>query len=294
MKIPVLLDTDIGTDIDDALALAYMLKQPECELLGITTVTGQPQIRAQLADAVCRALGYNDLPIHSGTDNPLKVPQRQTEAPQRTVLAKYPHKEDFKPNTAVDFLQQTIRARPGEITLLTIGPLTNIAHLFNLDPQIPELLKQHVMMGGLYFDKALGYGQTEWNTSGDPHATDFVFSHAVPKVYCIGLDVTTCCKMSADECRKRFSKEPYQIIGEMAEVWFDRRSEITFHDPLAAACIFEPLLCTFESGLVRVELQDGQKIGRTSFNPRQKQKPHQVAVDVNSDAFFKHYFDICR
>ena len=65
-------------------------------------------------------------------------------------MSRYPHCEGFAPNVAVDFLRQTIRSRPGEITLLSVGPLTNIGLLFALDPEIPELLKQYVMMGGVY------------------------------------------------------------------------------------------------------------------------------------------------
>ena len=71
--IPVLLDTDIGSDIDDAVALAYLLKQPRCDLLGVTTVTGEPTKRAMLADAICQAAGRTDIPIHVGTEAPLLV-----------------------------------------------------------------------------------------------------------------------------------------------------------------------------------------------------------------------------
>ncbi|MGB9625007.1 MAG: nucleoside hydrolase [Phycisphaerae bacterium] len=83
MAIPILLDTDIGSDIDDAVALAYLLRQPQCELLGITTVTGEPEKRARLADAICRAFGRSDVPIFSGAARPILVPQRQPAAPIR-------------------------------------------------------------------------------------------------------------------------------------------------------------------------------------------------------------------
>ena len=290
-KIPVLFDTDIGSDIDDAVALAYLLTQPRCDLLGVTTVTGEPTVRARLADAVCQAFGRKEVPIHSGAGKPILVPQQQPEAPQKAVLARYPHREQFAPNVAVDFLRQTIRSRPGEITLLSVGPLSNIGLLFALDPEIPKLLKQYVMMGGVYQSNLPHYGLAEWNARGDPHATAVVFAAHAPGTRCIGLDVTTQCKMPAEACRRRFSKGPLKIVGDMAEVWFKRaRPEITFHDPLAAACIFEPDLCTFEPGLVEVELQSDRLRGMTLFNRHAKDKPHQVAVSVNPEAFFKHYF----
>jgi purine nucleosidase len=291
-RIPILFDTDIGSDIDDAVALAYLLKQPECDLLGITTVTGRPDARAMLADAMCRAFGRSEVPIFSGAGRPLIVPQRQPEVPQANVLPKWPHRDSFAPNTAVDFLRQTIRAHPGEITLLSVGPLTNIGLLYALDPQIPTLLKQHVMMGGHYFNRAIGYGPTEWNTSLDPHASAIVFAAAVPSVTCIGLDVTTRCELPADEFRKRFSVGPQRIVGQMAEVWFQHRPIVTFHDPLAAAVVFEPSLCKYATGRVEIELQSTRLLGYTAFDQNAKPAPHRAATEVAADRFFEHYFGI--
>jgi purine nucleosidase len=293
-KIPVLFDTDIGSDIDDALALAYLLSQPRCELVGITTVTGYPQVRAQLADAICQVHGRKEVPIHSGAGRPILVPQMQPEVPQKSILPKYPHREHFAPNMAVDFLRQTIRSRPGEITLLSVGPLTNLGLLFAVDPEIPSLLKQWVMMGGEYISRPPGYGIKEWNTMGDPHATAIAFGANAPGTRCYGLDVTTKCQLPIDECRKRLNGGRLQIVGDMAEVWFKGRPHITFHDPLAAAGVFEPGLCTYESGLVETELQSSRLIGYTDFRRDTKSKPHSVAVDVKPDAFFDHYFSVLK
>ena len=85
MSIKVLLDTDIGSDIDDAVCLAYLLAQPECELLGITTVSGEVEKRAQIASALCRTAG-RQVPIFPGTADPLLVPQKQPQAPQAAAL----------------------------------------------------------------------------------------------------------------------------------------------------------------------------------------------------------------
>jgi len=288
--VPVLLDTDIGSDVDDAVCLAYLLRQRRCELLGITTVTGEPTVRAQLASAVCRAFGRPEIPIHSGAADPLIVSQRQTEVPHQAALAKWPHHERFKPNTAVDFLREMIHAWPGQITLLSIGPLTNIGLLFAVDPEIPRLLRQYVLMGGVYLSPVPHYGLTEWNTSGDPHATSIVFGANVATMRCVGLDVTTQCRMPADACRARFGSGALKIIGDMAELWFRDRPEIIFHDPLAAAVIFEPDLCTFRSGLVEIDLQGGRGQGLTCFNTHSDHKPHQVVTTVKPEAFFEHYF----
>jgi purine nucleosidase len=293
-RVPVLFDTDIGSDIDDSVALAYLLSQRRCELLGITTVSSHPQIRAQLCDAVCQAFGRQNVPVHSGTGPALLVARRQREVPQKSVLSNWPHREDFAPNTAVDFMRNTIRSRPGEITLLSVGPATNSALLFALDPEIPSLLRQHVMMNGVYRVFSDMQGMTEWNTICDPHATAIAMNADVPRTVCIGLDVTERCRMASQECRCRFSAGPLRIIGEMAEVWFTRRPEITFHDPLAAAVIFEPSLCKLETGTVRVELQSDQLLGATVFKANTGPKRHHVAVDVNAEAFLDHYYKTVR
>src|SRR5215210_2426180 len=123
--IKVLLDTDIGTDVDDAVCLAYLLSHPECELLGITTVTGEAVKRASLASLLCKAAN-TDIPIYPGAEHPMRGEQRQPIAQQAAALSRWPHETYFPLNQAVDFLADTIRSHPGEVTLLTIGPLTNV------------------------------------------------------------------------------------------------------------------------------------------------------------------------
>ncbi len=297
-SIPILLDTDIGSDIDDALALAYLLRQPRCELVGITTVSGEPQHRAALADAVCRAGGRTDIPIHAGTAQPLLVQQNQPHAPQAAALASgdWPHRE-FAPNTALGFLRETIRARPGEITLLAIGPLTNLALLFALDPEVPRLLKEIVLMGGWFFDRP----QPEWNIRCDPHAAAMVFAAPVPRLTAVGIDVTQLCRMPAAECRRRFAEAggPLAPVAAFAEVWFQNKTDITFHDPLAAALIFEPSLCVTEARQVSVELTSPLRSGQTYLdwadrhNPDpDPSRPRNIAATVNAPAFFEHYFSV--
>src|SRR5512142_896306 len=100
----ILLDTDIGTDVDDAVCLAYLLAQPECELLGITTVTGEAEKRASLASAVCLHAKRPDIPIYPGAEEPLTGVQGQPKAQQALALAHWPHRTDFPRDQAVDFM----------------------------------------------------------------------------------------------------------------------------------------------------------------------------------------------
>lgn len=282
----IILDTDIGSDIDDAVCLAYLLANPQCDLLGITTVTGEPEKRAMLASALCEAAD-KDIPIFPGAENPLLVEQRQPKCPQAEALDRWQHETRFPQGKALGFLRDTIRQHPGEITLLTIGPLTNIALLFTLDPQLPRLLKRLVMMCG-FFNPAQGGGM-EWNAMVDPHATAVVYKHGVKVHRSIGLDVTTKVTMPADEVRQRFQQPLLKPVLDFAEVWFREQKLITFHDPLAATTLFDPAICTFERGQVSVELNDSDRLGWTRWDASPTGR-HEAALGVDAARFFDHYF----
>lgn len=292
MQEKVILDTDIGTDIDDAVCLAYLLAQPRCDLLGVTTVTGEVEKRAMMASAMCKVAG-RDIPIHAGVDTPLLIPQQQTSASQAVALDKWPHDTDFVAGEAIEFLRQTIRQHPGEITLLTIGPVTNLGLLFAIDPEIPSLLKALVMMCGVFTNRLPGVGPLEWNARGDGHATAIAYRRPVAVHRSIGLDVTCQVRMHKEEVRERFKHPLLQPVLDFAEVWFERAERITFHDPLAATTIFDDDICGFENGTVEVELASERLWGMTHWK-QDPAGPHQVALQVDPDRFFEHYFSVFK
>jgi len=290
-KVKVLFDTDIGSDIDDAVALAYLLCQERCELLGVTTATGEPDKRAEMVSAVCRNVGRDDVPIHAGCPQAMLIEMQQKTAHQAGALGNWDRRRDFAANTAIEFLRQTIRAHPGEVTLLATGPMTNVGLLFATDPLLPGLLKQLVLMCGRFFRGMGG----EWNAIGDPHATAILYGAGrqvrPPRHVSYGLDVTTQCMMDADVCREKFTAKALQPVRDFAEVWFGKYGRICFHDPLAAACIFEPDICQYRQGTVAVSLTP-PTMGWTVFDADTDETPHTVACDVDSEAFFGHYFDV--
>lgn len=304
MKTKLLLDTDIGSDIDDAVCLAWLLREPACELLGITTVTGDVATRASLASSICHRLGHSQIPIHPGLAKPLIVPEsRQPDVPQADIFAASGNKwkrtsaSDFSRHEAVHFLQRTIRANPGEVTLLAIGPLTNIAALFTIDPEIPTLLKSLVIMGGNFtpvrWHGTIAAGRGEWNIWNDPHAAEIVYRAPVRLHRSIGIDVTMQVFMDVPSVHQRFHAPGLDVVLDMAQVWFDSgRKEITFHDPLAAVSIFYPEVCTYTHGRVNV-VTEGLMEGYTLFNPlpsTRAEAVHEVADTVSPEKFFQFYF----
>jgi purine nucleosidase len=294
MTTKLLLDTDIGGDIDDALCLAYLLAQPECELLGITTVAGEVEKRAKMASILCHVAG-EQLPILPGVAKPLLAPAQPQGIEQAAALKRWRHETEFPPGEAIEFLRQTIRAYPGEITLLGIGPMMNIALLFAVDAEIPSLLKQLVLMcGAFHSQNTLGMllPEREWNALNDPYATAMVYHAPVQHHRSIGLDVTTPVTMNAQQFRERCVAPLLQPVLDFAEIWFQENEIITFHDPLAATTIFDNTICTFQRGNVQVELAAEGQEGKTHWEASSQSARHEVAVEVQPDRFFEHFFSV--
>jgi inosine-uridine nucleoside N-ribohydrolase len=294
MGTKILLDTDIGSDIDDAVCLAYLLANPACDLLGVTTVSGEAEKRAQMVSAMCRVAG-KEIPIFPGRERPLLPGKKwQPQAPQAAQLSHWPHQTEFPKGQAVEFMRRTILAHPGEVILLAIGPLTNVAALLAADAEIFGLLKGLVLMCGVFTNRLAGVGPLEWNALLDPVATAMVYEAKTAVHRSIGLDVTCQVTMPAAEVRQRFQTPLLQPVLDFAEVWFAQQSdEILFHDPLAAATIFNETICHFERGQVDIELKSDALLGMTHWTAV-ADGPHEVALTVDAPQFFDHYFSFFR
>ena len=290
MAVKVLLDTDIGSDIDDAVCLAYLLAQPECELAGITTVTGDVVKRAQLASALCKAAGKN-IPIYPGISRPLIVPSIQQEVPQAVALSNWEYQKEFPQYQAIEFMRRIIRQNPGEVVLLPIGPQTNIGVLFTIDPEIPALLKGLVIMGGVFNPQI---APTEWNIIGDPHAAAIVYKTPVKIHRSIGLDVTLKVTMPAVAVREKFSRnEILRVVLSFAEVWFRNAQTMVFHDPLAAVTVFDEQVCKFTRGNVNIELKTGQEFGASRWI-EDVNGLNETTFEVDVARFFNDYFTVFK
>jgi inosine-uridine nucleoside N-ribohydrolase len=293
LMIKILLDTDIGTDVDDAVCLAYLLAQPECDLLGITTVTGQADRRAALASVLCRQAG-REVPIFPGAERPMRGAQRQPVAQQAAALPRWPHETRFPQNQAIEFMRRTVRAHPGEVVLLTIGPLTNAGLLFAADPEIPYLLRGLVLMGGIFSRQPfLEPDRLEWNVTSDIHATGIVYRAPVKLHRSVGLDITQQVVMAAEDVRRKFTAPLLQPVLDFAEIWFEEFfPSITFHDPLTAATLFDEQICSFQPG--RVTVDTTATPGLVSWQPGGPGSPHAVAVSVDPERYFAHFFSVFK
>jgi inosine-uridine nucleoside N-ribohydrolase len=245
--IPILLDTDIGTDIDDALALALILRSPELDLLGVTTVSGNTQARARLAAKMLWDAGRPAVLVAAGEPGkPQPIEQcRWADDFLSPALTTQP---------AVEFLRDQIERRPGEITLVPIGPLTNIGKLLRDYPEVGKRIKRIVMMGG---SVALGYAPNspptaEYNIAQDPAAARVVFSSGVP-ILMVPLDATAMLALDA-EARHRVFTHLTPLTDDLTLLYhlWDRPTPILF-DPMAVAMLIDPSLCETKPLAIEVD-----------------------------------------
>ena len=190
----IIIDTDPG--VDDAQAIAFAIAHPNINLLGLTTVFGNATIDITSRNALklLELFGRPDIPVAKGASKPLV--QERMASPDfvhgfdgmgnLNLEAPHGHVCD---ETAAEFIVRTVNAQPGQVSLVAIGPLTNIAEALALDPTIPSKTKELVIMGGTVDEPGNVSPVAEANLLGDPHAADIVFAEDWPATI-IGLDVT--------------------------------------------------------------------------------------------------------
>ncbi len=282
----ILLDTDIGGDIDDAICLAYLLKEPQCELVGITTVCGEPELRASVADAICQTVGRK-IPIVAGLDSTMQpVPIYPT--PDGAKALKFWKHNTYEKADAPAFLYQKIKENPHEVVLIGIGNMTNIATLFCTYPDAVKLLKGLYVMNGYFGDVPLLEPYYNWNSWADPLASKIVFASNVAVHRAIPLEVTDTLTIEAKQAEVllRSDSNLIKAIFSFGNAWLESSKKLTLHDPLAAVCVFYPDVCRFERGNVQVEIEQENNMGGTSFTPS-PQGNVEVAKEVDRQKFYR-------
>ena len=314
----IILDTDPG--VDDAMAIFLALRSPELKVEAITAVSGNVPLELTLPNALRLAeiAGRTDVPVAGGASVPLV---------RRLITAKYVHGNNglggvefpephLKPvaESATQLISRLVRANPGEITIVAVGPLTNIGTLLRSDPELARMIPQIVIMGG-----SLSGGNitpaAEFNLYVDPEAARIVFDSGIP-VTMVGLDVTEKVLLREEHIviLERAQNPVSEAAGKIMRATLNRaqqgidRTVIAMHDPLTVASLIDPQLLKLQDYYVEVETEGeftaGMTVGYahapvrpsapmtsgansqpdpdTSFHPNAK-----VAVGVEPERFFK-------
>ena len=285
--VPVLLDTDVGTNIDDALCLAYLLSEPRCELLGITTSGSEPVRRAAMARALCAAFGRSDILVLAGYPPPEQPFDRDLSPWQTDLIPSEPVSQTQEPEAAVRFLAESTRARPGRVTLITIGPLTNPARLIEHAPEVIAQLGAVVSTCGLFGESPPGYGPVETNVGLDPSAAHTVFESQLSEHRILGLDVTGGHQLPAQDLLESLPDGVPPLLRRLCEAWGERNPAIRFHDPMTAVSIFDPGAFAFAPARCSVQLSPGVRRGRTEA--ARGAGPHHLLSSIDFDRFLERF-----
>jgi len=284
-RIPIIIDTDIGDSIDDALALAFALHSPELDVRAVTTVIDDVESKTRLAWKMLGIYNRRDVALAMGAPEPLLDPTMSAPSKEFEVLTRNDVIPDAARKRAAELIIDTTLQSRGKITIVAIGPMTNIALAIKLDPRIKNNIERIVIMGGGYLSS-----ETEYNVKRDRTAAEIVFHSGIP-ITAVGLDVTSQCKLpEKDLDRMRLADDPagnFLIrLVDLAEQQTHDPSP-TLYDPLAIAAIFRPDLLEMQAGTVDVPLSGP---GQTIFKPSAGSKT-QVAVKVNAPAFLDLFVD---
>lgn len=311
--LPVIIDTDPGLGepgsvIDDGLAIAFALASPELEVLGLTIVNGNvgAQTGYALADTLLRRLGRTEVPLHIGATAPIRqdmnrvwevfrgeAVQRFTrEAPSGTrSLSQHPTSD------AVRWLIDQVASRPGEITLLAIGPMTNIAEAIECDPGFAANTKEIVIMAG----NATGQVESitvvaDFNVIVDPEAMNIVLRSGA-SIRMIGIDQTSRVKLYPGDAHKLRERESgtgvLRWLAECIDAWIEvpdglpedssEGASCLLHDPLVVASVIRPEICAFAAFDVTVDFERGDLEVLKLHSPEARRV--RAAIDTDVPAF---------
>jgi len=293
MPLPILLDTDVGTDVDDAIAIALLLASPELDPLAITTVSGDVNLRARIAKKLLVLGGRDAVPVAAGV--------RQPMSPARSFLwlghegkgiIDGDEPLPLAPQHGVDLLTETVRRAHPQV--VTIGPLSNFAAAIKQEPSVTKAIPRLTIMGGSV-DVTPDVPPVEYNLGSDAEAAQLVLSAGIPTTL-VPLDVTLRVYLTrAHLAQLRASRSRLvQAVCDAIEIWapihaeffgatrhFDPDTVAFLHDPLALTVVFERSFVTFERRRLRPAIVDGA----FRFVPDADASEIEVAVGVDAPRF---------
>src|SRR5215211_7947112 len=295
----ILFDTDPG--IDDACAILLALASPELSVEGLSIVHGNCSLEQATVNAlsVLELANASQIPVAKGCELPLVQPSLlalETHGETGLGYARLPAPRTL-PITqhGVDFLIEKILASPGEITLVAIGPLTNVALAIRQEPRIVQALKEIIIMGGALRQEGNTTPLAEFNTYVDPHAAHIVYHAGIPTTL-VPLDVTYQCILTPGDVSRLQNTDSLitKFVADTTRFYMEFHDEYqkiegcVINDPLALALTFAPELCTYRELPVDVDLSGGISLGKTVadfYNYGKKPANMKVALGVRARDF---------
>ena len=270
----IILDTDPG--IDDALAILLAIASPELILDSIITAHGNCAVEQTTINAlsILELVSASQIPVARGFDLPLVQPSLlalETHGNSGLGYAKLPSPQSRPVGQhGSDFLIERIMSNPGEVTLVAIAPLTNVAVAIRKEPRIIQALKEIIIMGGAVRHQGNSTPMAEFNVHVDPHASHMVYHSGIP-ITLVPLDVTYQCILTPADVKRlnKINSPITKFIDDSTRFYMEFHDEYqhidgcAINDPLALALAFAPELCTYEEHYVDVDISGGVSMGNT-------------------------------
>jgi purine nucleosidase len=301
----IIIDTDPG--IDDSLALLLAAASPEIVLDGVTAIHGNASTNqtTRNALAILELAKASHVPVFKGCDVPLvkeSLLSPETHGNSGLGYAELPEPATQpKAQHGSDYLIEQIMSRPGEVTLVAIGPLTNVAMAIRKEPRIVQNVKEVFIMGGAIQHPGNTTAQAEYNTFVDPHSAYIVFHSGMPMIL-TPLDVTYQCIFTQADLNRllKINSPITKFIADATRFYMEFHDEYqsidgcVINDPMTLALTFMPEICDYQDLVVDVDVSTGVGLGNTfaDFYNYEKKTPNmKVAMGVRPRMFMELFLE---
>jgi purine nucleosidase len=311
----LIIDTDIGTYYDDAFAVLLGARSPEVDLLGVTTVYGDTDLRARIARKVLNVAGRQDVPVFKGVGRPLQGNALMFGFEGKNILDEKDTDLSYSDEHAVNFIIRSILENPGEVTVVTLGAVSNLAAAYVMEPTLADKMKELIMMAGVIVPivDVKGVRRSpveEYNFNNDPMAAQIVVNSTMPKTL-VPIDVTLQIPLRPDQVERiNQSDDPVaQLVSGILQVWPPQERQIYLsvgipiehtglwlHDPLTVALTYDRSFCElarlhvaaeFVPTTIERDMLIRHDILRTI--PKKLEPNMNVAVTVDANRFTDHF-----
>ncbi|CAM3632511.1 nucleoside hydrolase [Erysipelothrix urinaevulpis] len=288
--IKLIIDTDIGNDIDDAMALSFALNHSEIDLLAITTTSGEAWYRKRIAEEFV-ALSSSHVPVYEGLSCPLLGKKLQPETFQRLKTVKKDSIVSENPFAAVQAIADLVERYPDQIVLCAIGPFSNVALFIQSYPKLVPKLKKVIVMGYKVSQDIDDMHKLDWNVMCDEVAAQSLVQADFKELVIVPCDVTYDIHSDKTVLGEKLHGVHHQLIKELAAYWFEKYDGFSYHDPITLLYLVKPELFDVEHGTLVYNSSNSPLLTQYDWLESTKKSSHTLVTKLNKEEVLKALYE---